>query len=152
MKIESTVNTISDEVLAAYLDANATDAECINILDALSDDASLREIMHISQLVDDDLAALSKDNDFLPMTAMAASCSESCTCSLECEKYILRKLAIPYDEDSVITDAISHGWQKETNPRSSSRSMLPSVQGQSTSLSARRLFWGRATWRICRLW
>lgn len=113
MKIESTVNTISDEVLAAYLDANATDAECINILDALSDDASLREVMHISQLVDDDLAASSTDNDFLPMTAMAASCSESCTCSLECEKYILRKLAIPYDNESIITDAISHGWQKE---------------------------------------
>lgn len=113
MKIESTVNTISDEVLAAYLDANATYAECINILDALSDDAELREVIHISQLVDDDLAASSTDNDFLPMTAMAASCSESCTCSLECEKYILRKLAIPYDDDSVITDAISHGWQKE---------------------------------------
>ena len=113
MKIESTVNIISDEVLAAYLDANATDAECINILDALYDDEDLREVMHISQLVDDDLAALSRDNDFLPMTAMAASCSESCTCSLECEKYILRKLAIPYDNKSIITDAISHGWQKE---------------------------------------
>lgn len=113
MKIESTVNIISDEVLAAYLDANATDAECINILDALSDDAELREVIHISQLVDNDLAASSTDNEFLPMTAMAASCSESCTCSLECEKYILRKLAIPYDDDSVITDAISHGWQKE---------------------------------------
>jgi hypothetical protein len=49
MKIESTVNTISDEVLAAYLDADATDAECINILDALSEDAELREVIHISQ-------------------------------------------------------------------------------------------------------
>ena len=113
MKIESTVNTISDEVLAAYLDANATDAECINILDALYDDEDLREVMHISQLVDDDLAASSIDNDFLPMTAMAASCTEGCTCSLECEKYILNQLSMPYDEQIILNDAITHGWQKE---------------------------------------
>ena len=113
MKSESTVNIISDEVLAAYLDANATSAESQDILDALADDADLREFMRISQKVDEELAVSSSQIDFIPMTAMAASCIEGCTCSLECEKYILNQLSMPYDEQTILNDAITYGWQKE---------------------------------------
>lgn len=47
-----------------------------------------------------------------PMVAMAASCGEENYCCLECEKYILRKLLIEFDEQQLMIDAISRGWLK----------------------------------------
>ena len=45
-------NNTSDEILAAFLDGNATAEESQGIIDALADDAGLRELLHISQMVD----------------------------------------------------------------------------------------------------
>lgn len=78
----------SVEVLAAFLDGNATAEECQDILAALSDDAGLRELMHISQLVDAELGKISSEMEFLPMTALAANCNEENYCCLKCEKYV----------------------------------------------------------------
>lgn len=113
MKKES-LNNISAEVLAAYLDGNATMQEGSEILDALCVDAELRELMHISQSVDRELSLIATDIDYIPMTAMAASCDEGCYCSLECEKYILRRLNIEFDEQQLYANAIQNGWQKES--------------------------------------
>ena len=113
MKKES-LNNISAEVLAAYLDGNATMQEGSEILDALFVDAELRELMHISQSVDRELSLFATDIDYIPMTAMAASCDEGCYCSLECEKYILRRLNIEFDEQQLYVNAIQNGWQKES--------------------------------------
>lgn len=110
---KSVDNTVSTELLAAYLDGNATEQESQMVLDALAEDAELRELMRISQSVDIDLGMLHKECEIIPMTAMAASCDEGCYCSLECEKYILRKLEIPFDEQQLLDDAIQNGWQKE---------------------------------------
>ena len=110
---KSVNNNISAELLAAYLDGNATASESQMVLDALAKDAELRELMRISQSVDIDLGMLHKECEIIPMTAMAASCDEGCYCSLECEKYILRKLEIPFDEQQLLDDAIQNGWQKE---------------------------------------
>ena len=110
---KSVDNNISAELLAAYLDGNATASESQMVLDALAEDAELRELMRISQSVDLDLDVLHKECEIIPMTAMAASCDEGCYCSLECEKYILRKLDIPFDEQQFLEDAIQNGWQKE---------------------------------------
>ena len=82
------VNNISTEVLAAYLDGNATEKESNNILNALPEDDELRELLHISQLVDEELGLTPQECEFIPMTAMAATCNEENYCSLECEKYI----------------------------------------------------------------
>ena len=54
MKKQS-VNKISEEVLAAFLDGNATAQESNNIINMLSENAELRELLHISQSVDTEL-------------------------------------------------------------------------------------------------
>ena len=107
------VNNISPEVLAAFIDGNATAQESKEIFAALAEDARLRELMHISQSVDAELGLIPQDCEFLPMTAMVASCSEENYCCLECEKYILRRLDIEFNEDQLLQNAIQNGWQKE---------------------------------------
>ena len=110
---KKSVNNISAEVLAAFLDGNATAQESKEIITALTEDAELRELLHISQSVDAELGVVSQKCEFVPMTAMAATCNEENYCSLECEKYILRKLNIEFDEERLLQNAIKNGWQKE---------------------------------------
>ena len=110
---KKSVNNISAEVLAAFLDGNATAQESKEIITALTEDAELRELLHISQSVDIELGMTPQECEFLPMTAMAATCNEENYCCLECEKYILRKLNIEFDEDQLLQNAILNGWQKE---------------------------------------
>ncbi len=104
---------ISDEVLATFLDGNATAQENKEIICALFEDAELRELLHISQSVDAELYAMSHECEIIPMTAMAAACDEGNHCCLECEKYILRKLKIDFDEQQLLKNAFDRGWQKE---------------------------------------
>lgn len=110
---KKSVNNISAEVLAAFLDGNATAQESKKIINALTEDAELRELMHISQSVDTELGIIPQECDFIPMTAMAAICNEENYCCLECEKYILRKLNIEFNEEELLQNAVKNGWQKE---------------------------------------
>ena len=110
---KKSVNNISAEVLAAFLDGNATAQESKEIFEALTEDAELRELMHISQSVDAELGMAPQECEFIPMTAMAATCNEENYCCLECEKYILCKLNIEFDEEQLLQNAIQNGWQKE---------------------------------------
>ena len=110
---KKSVNNISAEVLAAFLDGNATAQESKEILNALAEDAELRELLHISQSVDAELGVIPQDCEFIPMTAMAATCNEESYCCLECEKYILRRLDIEFDDEQLLRDAIQAGWQKK---------------------------------------
>lgn len=110
---KSVDNTVSAELLAAYLDGNATEQESQMVLDVLAEDAELRELMRISQSVDMDLGLQQRECEIIPMTAIAASCDEGNYCSLECEKYILRELDISFDEQQLLDDSIHRGWQKE---------------------------------------
>ena len=110
---KKSVNNISAEVLAAFHDGNATAQESKEIFSALTEDAELRELMHISQSVDADLGMALQDCDFIPMTAMAATCNEENYCCLECEKFILSKLNVEFDEEQLLQNAIQNGWQKE---------------------------------------
>lgn len=110
---KKSVNNISSEVLAAFLDGNATASESKEILNALSEDAELRELLHISQSVDIELGLIPQECELIPMIAMAATCYEENYCSLECEKYILRKFNIEFDEEQLLQNAIQKGWQKE---------------------------------------
>lgn len=104
---------VSAESLAAFLDGNANAQESIEILNALSEDTELRELLHISQSVDAELGLKPQMCGVIPMTAMAATCNEENYCCLECEKYILRKLNIEFDEKQLVQDAIQNGWLKE---------------------------------------
>lgn len=106
-------NNISAEVFAAFLDGNTTIIESKEILDALSCDAQLREQLQISRSVDSDLGLSSQECELIPMSAMAASCSEGNYCCLECEKYILGKLGITFDECRLLDDALQNKWLKE---------------------------------------
>lgn len=110
---KKSVNNISAEVLAAFLDGNATAQESKEIITALTEDAELRELIHISQSVDAELGLIPQDCEFIPMTAMAATCNEENYCCLECEKYILRRLNVKFDEEQLLQNAIQNGWQKE---------------------------------------
>ena len=106
-------NNISSEVLAAFLDGNATAQEGELVLNSLSEDAELRELLRISQSVDAELGMVPRECEFLPMTALAATCEEETYCCLECEKYILRDLEVEFNEQQMLQDAIQNGWQKE---------------------------------------
>ena len=110
---KKSVNNISEEVLAAFLDGNATAQETQEIIGALSEDAELRELFHISHSVDAELGMMPQDCELIPMTAMAATFDEENYCCLECEKYILRKLDIEFDEEQLLQNAIQNGWLKE---------------------------------------
>ena len=107
------VNNISAEVLAAFLDGNATAQESKDVFGAFSEDAELRELMHISQSVDAELGLMSADCELIPMTAMAATCNDANYCCLECEKYILQRFEIEFDEQQLLQNAIRNGWQKD---------------------------------------
>ena len=107
------INSTSDEVIAAFLEGNATAEESQAILAALSEDAELRELLHISQMVDAELGTDYDECDYIPMTAMAASCAEGAYCCLECEKHVLNAFDIPYNEEQMMVDAVQNGWHKE---------------------------------------
>lgn len=110
---KKSINNISVEVLAAFLDGNATAQESREVLGLLAEDAELRELMHISQSVDAELGVAPQGYEIIPMTAMAATCNEENYCCLECEKYILRKLNIEFNEEELLQNAVKNGWQKE---------------------------------------
>ena len=99
--------------MATFLDGNATALESKEIFDALADDTGLRELLHISQAVDAELGMVPEDCELIPMTAMAATCNEESYCCLECEKYILGRFDIEYDDEQLLHDAVRNGWQKE---------------------------------------
>lgn len=114
MKKEFVNSNISSEVLAAYLDGNAKANECKAILDALSESPELRELMHISQSVDKELGLMNEEDiEYIPMTALAATCEENSYCCLECEKYILDNRKIKYNESELLKKSINNKWLKE---------------------------------------
>lgn len=113
MKERLAKNNISSEVIAAYLDGNATMQELNEVLNALSDDVELRELLCISHEVDMELGHTRNNMEFIPMTAMAAMCDDENYCCVECEKYILERLNVDFDKKSLLQDAILQGWQQE---------------------------------------
>ena len=113
MKKKFVDSNISAEVLAAFLDGNATACESLKIFEALPEDAALRELIHISLSVDSELGIMPQKIDHLPMTALAATFCEECHCCLECEKYILRRRGLNFDEEQLVQNAIRNGWLKK---------------------------------------
>lgn len=112
MKEKSVKNNISAESLAAFLDGNATSEESLAILESISEDSELRELLNISDKVDSYVSEY-ESMDFLPMTLKAANCNGSNLCCIECEKFILRKRNIDFDESKLLNNAIKNKWLQE---------------------------------------
>lgn len=113
MKDLSAKHILSDELIAAYLDGNATAEECLLILQAMEHDAQLRERLRVSLTVDAEMGLLLQRSYQLPTAAMAAECEEGSFCCLECEKWVLRRRSIAYDEQQLLSNALRNGWLKE---------------------------------------
>lgn len=119
MKDGIIVNGISEETLAAYFDGTATADEYKLILETLGESDELDEIMSISMAVDRDLAlgmslGGQTHTEILPISAAAAAMSNnSCACSVECERYILKRRGIEYDEERIAELAKEFNWQTE---------------------------------------
>lgn len=113
MENKSNKHTLSTEIIAAYLDGLATSAECRQVLNALQHDEQLRELLRVSLTVDAEMGLLLHQSHHLPTTAMAANCDEGSFCCLECEKFILRRHAISYNEQQLLNNALRNGWLKE---------------------------------------
>ena len=97
--------TISDELIAAYLEGKATNAEILQVLQALKTDPVLRETLSI---------ALEMDNEEmtrLPAMQMAAESGEN-LCSVMCEAYILGRRGISFDEETLLATARENHWLK----------------------------------------
>lgn len=97
---------ISDELLAAYLDGNTNEDETLEVLNALQDDAELREILEVALSVDE---TESRDYDVLPMMQLAAECGNN-ICSVLCEAYILHRRGIPFEEQDLLEIAQNNRW------------------------------------------
>ena len=105
MNMANTKYTISDELLAAYLEGNATPAETMLVLQAIKNDPVLRETMAIA-------INLEEEHEMtLPMMQMAAESGEN-LCSVMCEAYILRRRDILFKEDELLQIARKNQWLK----------------------------------------
>ena len=62
-------NYISDELLAAYLDGNTNEAETLEVLTAIKDDPSLKEVLDIALDLEEEESAT---YNVLPMMKLAA--------------------------------------------------------------------------------
>lgn len=108
------VNGISEEMLASFLDGTASSAETQMILDALPHSAELQEIIGIAVGVDRDLALGFHAGDKLPVSAYAASSGDSNLCCWMCEKHILQRRGIPFNEESLLAHAEENKWHCES--------------------------------------
>lgn len=114
MRDDIIVNGISEEMLASFLDGTASSAETQMILDALPHSAELKEIIGIAVGVDRDLALGFHAGDKLPVSAYAASSGDSNLCCWMCEKHILQRRGIPFNEESLLTHAEENKWHCES--------------------------------------
>lgn len=94
---------ISDELLAAYLDGNTSEAETLKVLNALKSDPELQETLGIALQMEGD--------EVLPMIKMAAESGEN-ICSVQCEAFILHRRGVPFDDNELIDLAKKNNWLK----------------------------------------
>lgn len=102
-------NDISDELLAAYLEGNTNEAETLEVLNALKDNAELRETLNIALQVEGEHSQF--EEDALPMMKLAAESGDN-ICSILCEAFILHRRGILFDEDELLSIARKNHWLK----------------------------------------
>jgi len=111
-------HNISDELLAAYMDGNTTLEETQMVLDAVAENAELRELMQLSIKVDEELKGKElclKPSTIrtLPMLKRAAKNTVDNLCAIKCEGYALRSLGIDVSDEMLEQEAKKHNWLRE---------------------------------------
>ena len=86
-------NYISGELLAAYLDGNTNEAETLEVLTAIKDDPSLKEVLDIALDLEEEESAT---YNVLPMMKLAAESGNN-ICSVLCEAFILHRREVPFN-------------------------------------------------------
>jgi len=106
---------ISDELLAAYLDGNASKEETMQVLHALKTDKQLQEILEVAMKTDENVSfnihSSSLSIEILPMLQKAAISGEN-ICAVLCEIFILHRRQLPYDEEWLLNTARRKDWLK----------------------------------------
>lgn len=102
-------DNISDELLAAYLEGNTNEAETLEVLNALKENAELQETLNIALQMDESPSQFEKD--ILPMIQLAAESGNN-ICSILCEAFVLHRRGIPFDEDELLSIARKNHWLK----------------------------------------
>jgi len=97
-------NHISDELIAAYLEGNATFPEVQSLLAAVKIDPELRETMQI--LMEDEEQSITA---LYPMLCMAAENPHK-LCAFFSELYVLRKRGIAVDDQALLQLAKDNHW------------------------------------------
>jgi hypothetical protein len=99
------MEVISDELLASFLDGNATPEQTMQVIDAIKRNKQLQEVMKVSHIVDKTM----DENvyEILPMAAMAAT-DESNRCAVLSELFVLNKHGIKKSEGD---------WEKQARER-----------------------------------
>lgn len=106
--------TISDELLAAFLDGNTSAEDTMRVLKAAEQDEDLREMIRIASEVDDDLASLRPAaTKPVPMTAMAAKQKDNYLCDIECEEFVLHQLGVETTHKTLLDEAYRNCWLKD---------------------------------------
>lgn len=103
-------NTISDELLAAFLDGNVNADEANQILYAIGTDKELTEIMSLSDAIDS--VTQNEKHRIIPMGALAAA-NPNNLCSFDCETFILQHLDYNIDHWSLLETAKANNWVRE---------------------------------------
>lgn len=101
-------NYISDELLAAYLDGNTNEAETLEVLNAIKDDPSLKEVLDIALDLEEEESAT---YNVLPMMKLAAESGNN-ICSVLCEAFILHRREVPFEETELLAIAQNNHWLK----------------------------------------
>lgn len=108
-------DSISDELLAAYLDGNTNEEETKLVLQALKADKQLREVIDIALKAEDNMLDYSMGSSFsaevIPMLQKAAISGEN-ICAVLCEIFILHRRNLPYDEEWLLNTARRKDWLK----------------------------------------
>ena len=104
--------TISDELLAAFLDGNTSPEDTMKVLCAAQEDQQLQDIIQIAGEVDDAMMFATAHRT-LPMTAMAARKKENYLCDIECEEFVLHQLGIEATHKSLLDEAYRNCWLKD---------------------------------------
>lgn len=104
-------DSISDELLAAFLEGNTSKEETLQVLKAMKTDKELQEVLNVALQAEDEVSILPLQSEVLPMLQMAALSGEN-VCAVLCEIFILQRHHITYDKDNLINIARKNDWLK----------------------------------------
>lgn len=117
---------VTDEMLAAFLDGNASKDETNRVLAAMQCDCEVARILSLSPRIDSEIDA--GEGMILPMLALAAANPEN-LCSFDCEVQILKQLGYDVENWSLLETAKANNWVRENGTPLHSVGRLMELKG-----------------------